>query len=107
MIRHLPILASLLLAAGCATPSARIGDELVRYGLTPQQAACVGGHLATNLSIGQLQQLARAARSYKQGDSNPGALTASDLLRVSSQIQDPKVAIEALRAAAKCRVTGG
>jgi hypothetical protein len=90
--------------AGCATPSARIATELTRYGLDATQAACVGDRLEANLSIGQLQELGRAARAIKEGDNTPGRLTASDLLRVASRIEDPRVPIEVAKAAAGCGI---
>ncbi len=98
---------TLLLTAGlaaCATPSARIASELGRYGLDAQQAQCVGQRLESNLSLGQLQQLASAARAVNEGDTTPGRLTGSDLLRVASRIRDPQVAIQVARAASGCGV---
>lgn len=94
----------LLFAAGCASPSSRISNELGHYGLDANQALCVGQRLESNLSLAQLQQLARAAAAFKTGDTSPGRLTASDLLRVGAQIKDPKVAIEVARAASSCGV---
>lgn len=90
--------------SGCVNPSAKIATGLVRYGLDDRQAQCVGDRLEANLSIGQLQQLGRAARSVNQGDVTPGLLTVSDLIRVSSQFKDPKVPIEVAKAAAGCGV---
>ena len=97
---------ALLLVSGCASPSVRIADELGGYGLSPSQALCVGQRLQRNLSLGQLQQLARAAGAFSKGDTTPGRLTPSDLLRVARQIDDPKVAIEVGKAAAGCGVLG-
>ncbi len=90
--------------AACATPSARIASALTRYGLDIGQAQCAGDLLEDRLSLGQLQQLGRAARSIGQGDTSPGRLTVSDLMRVSSQIRDPQIAIEVTRAAFRCGV---
>lgn len=102
---HLGLIAgALMLASGCASPSSRIADQLGGYGLDAGQALCVGQRLQANLSLGQLQQLARAAGAFSRGDTTPGRLTASDLLRVASQIEDPKVAIEVARAASGCGV---
>lgn len=95
----------LLIGAGaCADPSTRIATELQRYGLDAAQAQCVGQRLEANLSIGQLQQLARAGGALQQGDTTPGRLTSGDLLRAASQINDPKVAVEVARAANGCGV---
>ncbi len=96
----------LLMLGGCATPSDRIAIELTRYGLTQQQANCVGDRLEARLSLPQLQQLARAAKAYSSNDPNPGQLTGSDLARVSTQIKDPEVPIEVATAAASCGLIG-
>ena len=99
-------LATATLAA-CAGPSARISTELMRYGLDQRQATCVGERLGSRLSIGQLQQLAGAARAYSRNDSDPGRLTLADLARASSQIDDPRVTIEVAGAATGCGVVAG
>ncbi len=57
-----------------------------------------------NLSLGQLQQLGNAAAAYRRDDPNPGQLTAGDLIRVASEIRDPKIALEVGKAAATCGV---
>ena len=103
-------LVALMTAAGvsgCVNPSEKIAPGLVRYGLDDRQAQCVGDRLEANLSIGQLQQLGRAARAVKQGDAIPGRLTVADLIRVSSQFKDAKVPIEVTKAAASCGVLTG
>ncbi|MFC7536959.1 hypothetical protein ACFQPG_06200 [Sphingomonas sp. GCM10030256] len=97
----LPCLAAAALSA-CASPSERIADALVAYGIDRAGAACVGGRLERNLSIGQLQELARLARSYRESDPDPSRLTPSDLLRVAAQVQDPRVPVEVARAATGC-----
>jgi hypothetical protein len=101
MLRLLPALAAFGLAA-CATPSERIADALVGYGIAPAQAECVGIRLEQRLSIGQLRELARLARAYRENDPNPSALTVTDLVRVTSQVNDPRVPIEVGRAAGQC-----
>ncbi|MDA4835196.1 hypothetical protein NY536_27590, partial [Enterobacter hormaechei] len=79
---------------GCVNPSARIAGALEGYGFAPAQSQCVGDRLEANLSIGQLQQLGRAARATREGDTTPGRLTVSDFVRVAGQVKDPKVPIE-------------
>jgi uncharacterized protein YcbK (DUF882 family) len=96
------IAAAALGLAACATPSDRISDALVQYGIAPAQAQCVGGRLEQRLSLAQLQELARYARAYRDNDPNPAALTVTDLIRVTSQVQDPRIPIEVGRAAAQC-----
>lgn len=99
--------AGLLLLAGCVNPSEKIATGLTRYGLDRTQARCVGDRLERNLSIGQLQQLGRAARAVNEGDTTPGRLTISDFIRVSSRFENPKVPIEVGKAAAGCGVLTG
>ncbi|MET0373051.1 MAG: hypothetical protein ABW128_02200, partial [Rhizorhabdus sp.] len=50
-----------LALTGCAAPATRISTGLQRYGLDSQRADCVGTRLQGDLSLGQLQQLGRAA----------------------------------------------
>jgi len=95
-------LTSLLGLAACATPSDRISDALQGYGLAPQQARCVGDRLQSRLSISQLQELASLARTYRENDPNPGALTPSDLIRVAGGVRDVRVPLEVGKAAAGC-----
>lgn len=91
-----------LAAAACAGPSARIATALTEAGLDAARAECVGSRLEGDLSLGQLRQLAAAARAYRAGDSTPGRLTLSDLIRVAGQIRDPEVPLAVARAAARC-----
>ncbi len=106
MFRSGAIAGALLILGGCATPSDRIANELVRYGLTPQQADCVGDRLEARLSLPELQQLGSAVKAYSSDDTNPGQLTLSDFARVSAQIKDPQVPIEVATAAASCGLLG-
>lgn len=91
-----------LATAGCVDPSAKIATSLADYGFQPAQSHCVGDRLEANLSIGQLQQLGRAARAAREGDMTPGRLTVGDFIRVAGQVKDPKVPIEVGKAAASC-----
>ncbi len=101
-------LAIIAVAAGglaaCAAPSTRISDGLQRYGLDQARSQCVGDRLGSELSLGQLQQLGKAAAAYRRDDPNPQQLTVGDLIRVAGEIKDPKVALEVGKAAAACGV---
>lgn len=88
----------------CAAPSTRISTGLQRYGLDAQRADCVGTRLQGDLSLGQLQQLGRAAAAYRKGDTTPGVLTVGDLLRVAGEVRDPAIALAVGKAAAGCGV---
>ncbi len=96
-------LAGLATLAGCS-PSSRISTGLQRYGIDERRATCAGDRLSNDLSLGQLQQLGRAAAAYNKGDSDPTRLTPSDLFRVAGQIKDPAVAIAVGKAVAGCGV---
>ncbi len=93
-----------LALAGCAAPASRISTGLQRYGLDSQRADCVGARLQSDLSLGQLQQLGRAAAAYRKDDSTPGVLTVGDLLRVAGELKDPAIALAVGKAAAGCGV---
>jgi hypothetical protein len=107
VMRNLLIATGFLALSACATPRERIADALVGYGIAPAKAQCVGGRLEERLSIGQLQELARLARAYRENDPNPRALTPADLIRVASQVQDARVPIEVGKAAANCGLLPG
>lgn len=92
---------------GCVDPSERISGALTGYGLDAGQARCMGERLERNLSIGQLRQLARAARAYREHDASPGRLTVSDLIRVGSRFENAEAPIEIGKAAAGCGVLTG
>lgn len=97
----------MLMLAGCVDPSAKIATSLEGYGFQPSQSQCVGDRLEANLSIGQLQQLGRAAKASREGDTTPGRLTVSDFIRVAGQVKDPKVPLEVGKAAAACGILTG
>ncbi|QNE30760.1 hypothetical protein F1C10_01415 [Sphingomonas sp. NBWT7] len=101
-----PIIGTLatLAVIGCAAPATRISTGLQRYGLDAERSTCVGDRLQANLSLGQLQQLGKAAAAYRRDDADPTRLTASDLARVAGEIDDPKIAPEVGKAAAGCGV---
>lgn len=97
-------LLATLAVSGCVNPSAKIATELTRYGLDARQSQCVGDRLEANLSLAQLQELGRAARTLKIGNNTPGQLTASDFIRVAAQVRDPAITIQVAQAASNCGV---
>lgn len=99
----IPLVSALLLTA-CAAPATRISTGLQRYGLDAGRSDCVGSRLQRDLSLGQLQQLGRAAAAYRKDGSTPGVLTVGDLLRVAGEIKDPAIALSVGKAAAGCGV---
>jgi hypothetical protein len=97
------ILGGLALTA-CAAPATRISAGLQRYGLDAGRSDCVGARLQSDLSLGQLQQLGRAAAAYRKGDTTPGVLTVGDLVRVAGELHDPVIVLAVGKAAAGCGV---
>ncbi len=107
MNRAVTVLVPLILLTGmsaCAAPATRISTGLQRYGLDEPRADCVGQRLQSNLSLGQLQRLGKAAAAYGRDDTTPGVLTPSDLVRVAGELRDPKIVLEVGKAAAGCGV---
>ncbi|KQO09115.1 hypothetical protein [Sphingomonas sp. Leaf242] len=100
--RLMTVSACALSLAACVNPSSKIATSLEGYGFQPAQSQCVGDRLEANLSIGHLQQLDRAAKASRQGDTTPGRLTIGDFVRASAQVKDPKVPFEVGKAAAAC-----
>jgi hypothetical protein len=96
------LLVTAIGVVSCASPSSRIATGLSEYGLSEGAARCMGDRLQSRLSLGQLQQLGRAARALGQNDTTPGRLTAADLVRASGQVQDVKIPLEVTKAAAGC-----
>jgi hypothetical protein len=113
-MRLLFALSTLCLAAGCAgyaidyskSKTSIISPELARYGMDAKQSQCVSDRLGGTLSVWQLRQLQMRAASVTKGFSDPGRLTAGDLLYVSRYVEDSKVAPELARAVEGCGVTG-
>lgn len=105
--RAISCISLMMLPIGCVKPSEKIESSLLAFGVDDNQAKCVGSQLQRNLTIGQLRELGRAARAYSQGDAKPQRLTVSDLVRVSSQIEDVRVPIEVGKAAANCGLLSG
>ncbi|NJC34160.1 hypothetical protein GGR88_001634 [Sphingomonas jejuensis] len=104
-MRNILLAASAAVAlAACASPSTQISTGLQRYGIEPVRAECVGDRLQRNLSLGQLQQLGRAAAAYRRDDPDASRLTVGDLVRVASEINDPEVPVQVGAAAAACGV---
>ena len=109
----LPFAFSALLA-GCAgnvadyigTPSAIIAPELARFGLEPQEAACLAEQLGARLTPLQLRRFQRVAATVRQGYYDPARLTLPDLSHVASTMSDPQVRLELGSAAAQCRLAG-
>lgn len=104
-MRKLFLIAATVTVSACAFPRERIADSLTGYGLDAARADCVGSELQRNLSLGQLQELGRVARAFRERDPNPARLSIDDLLRAAAEVKDPKVPIEVAKAAGRCNLT--
>lgn len=103
-VRKILLIAAVVTASACASPSERIAASLSGYGIAAGPAACVGEQLERTLSLSQLAELGRVARAARARDPDPSRLTLDDLLRVATEVRDPRVAIEVARAAGRCNL---
>ena len=108
-------LLSLLIAvplAGCAgnvadyigSRSAIISPQLIRYGLNLEQSRCVGQKLADTLTPLQLRRFQRVAAALREGWTEPGRLTLSDLKHVAESMPDRQVHAALVQATEACGV---
>lgn len=98
-MRHIIVLGSLLLLAGCATPSQRIATKLTQYGLPPAQAQCMGDRLASRLSRAQLQRLADIAQL---DPDRVGRMTVNEIAQTLGESGDPAIVSEVIRTGLVC-----
>jgi hypothetical protein len=103
-MRYPAFLLGLFTAACVTTPAVRISDTLTGYGVDQRRADCIGADLQSNLSVGQLLALSRAARAMRDRDPDPSRLTLGDLLRVASELEDSKIPLTVARAAGRCNL---
>ena len=100
-MRILPLALALAVTA-CATPSNRIAGALEAYGFNKTQSHCVGDRLQSRLSIGQLTELARVARTAQARGIDPKTASIGELARLSGDVRDPRLTIEVAQAGASC-----
>lgn len=105
-------LATLALLAGCAGQvrdfigprSSIVRPQLIRYGFSLPEIACVGERLGEVLTPRQLRLLTRAAASVQRPYHDPERFSARDFVRVARSMADGRVGIEVSRALDACRV---
>lgn len=105
-------LALLALLAGCAGQvrdfigprSSIVRPQLIRYGFSLPEIACVGERLGEVLTPRQLRLLTRAAASAQRPYHDPERFSARDLVWVARRMADGRVGIEVSRALDACRV---
>jgi hypothetical protein len=112
-MRLAPALLTLALLGGCAgnvadyigPRSSIVTPQLIRYGLTLDQARCVGERLGASLSPLQLRRLVRLASAVKPGHYGPGPLTMSQFFQVAGAMDVPKVQPELASASQACSIS--
>lgn len=106
----LPVLLPMAALAGCAgyaidytKPKASlIMPELPRYGLNETQARCFAATLSDSLTVWQTRQLQQMTAALADATPEHVPLTAPDLLRAASFVEDRKVAPHVSRAVELC-----
>jgi hypothetical protein len=101
---------ALLFLAGCAgqlrdyvgSRSSIVRPQLIRYGFSLPQIACIGGRLADTLTPRQLRLFTRAAAAVQRPLHGSDRFTARDLARVSWSMGDALVGREFARALTAC-----
>jgi hypothetical protein len=115
MKAHRPLPLALLLPcllAGCAGQvrdfigprSSIVRPQLIRYGFSLPEIACVGERLGEVLTPRQLRLLTRAAASAQRPYHDPERFSARDFVWVARSMEDGRVGIEVSRALDACRV---
>lgn len=106
----LPILLPLAALGGCAgyaidytkPKPALIAPQLPRYGLDEDQARCFAASLSGSLTVWQMRQLQQMSAALADATPVHVPLTAADLLRAASFVQDREVAPHVARAVESC-----
>jgi hypothetical protein len=108
-----PLLLALLFLAGCAGQlrdyvgprSSIVRPQLIRYGFSLPQIACVGERLGEALTPRELRMFSRAAGAVQRPFNDPDRFTARDLAWVARSMAEGRVSVEFLRALAACHAS--
>lgn len=109
--RLLPL--ALLFLAGCAGQvrdyigprSSIVRPQLIRYGFSLSEIACVGERLGETLTPRELRLFSRAARAVQRPFHDPDRFTPRDLAWVARAMPDGRVSVEFSRAIEACHVS--
>jgi hypothetical protein len=104
---------ALLVLAGCAGQirdyvgprSSIVRPQLIRYGFSLPEIACVGARLGDTLTPRQLRLFTRAAGAARRPVYDPDRFTPRDLNLVARSMRDGRVGIEFSRALTACQVS--
>jgi hypothetical protein len=109
--RLLPL--AFLCLAGCAGQlrdyvgprSSIVRPQLIRYGFSLSEIACVGERLGETLTPRELRLLSRAARAVQRPFNDPDRFTPRDLAWVARAMPEGRVGVEFPRALDACHVS--
>jgi hypothetical protein len=103
MKRAFLLLPAFALLAGCAiTPEQRVNAALRQAGVPPRVASCMAERMAAKLSIEQLKELKRLAKSGEPGEKT----SAKHIIHRVEAIGDPEIVSVTTRAAIGCYIAG-
>jgi hypothetical protein len=112
--RRLPLAVLLAaLAAGCAGQlrdyvgprSSIVRPQLIRYGFSLFEIACVGERLGETLTPRELRLFSRAARAVQRPFNDPDRFTVRDLIWVARAMPEGRVGVEFSRALDACHMS--
>lgn len=95
----LPLVATTLMLAGCATPEARLRTGLNNAGLSKAMSACMAERMVDRLSLVQLRRLS-ALGSLKE--KRLGDLSFDQFLHKVRALKDPEILTVTTSSAALC-----
>ena len=95
----LPLVATTLMLAGCATPEARLRTGLNNAGLSKARSACMAERMVDRLSLVQLRRLS-ALGSLKE--KRLGDLSFDQFLHKVRALKDPEILTVTTSSAALC-----
>lgn len=95
----LPLIATSLLLAGCATPETRLRNGLHNAGLSERMSACMAERMVDRLSLLQLRRLS-ALGSLK--DKRIADLSLEQFLHKVRALKDPEILTVSTSSAGLC-----
>lgn len=93
------LLGSLVLVAGCATPSQRVSSKLISYGVPEPQAVCMGDRLQQRLTIAQLKRIGAIGKASRD---DMGRVTVAQVAAALNRPGDEALVAEVLKAGVGC-----
>ena len=99
----LPLLASFVAVAGCATvsPEARVRNKLIEAGIRPPVAGCMAERMVDRLSLVQLKRLQSLGGL---GNHDVRGMSIDELVHRLRALQDPEIVSVVLKAGIGCSI---